>query len=222
LFVPHDVPSVTLPLSVQTDVPVEHDVVPVLHGLVGWQLAFAVHAPQLPLLQTMFVPQEVPLVTLPVSPQTGAPVSHAIAPVRHGLPLTVQLAPVWQEMQLPLALQTLFVPQLVPAATAVPLSLHTGVPEEQTSAPWWQGFEGTHEAPSWQEVHCPLEQTIPLPHEVPFGCWPLSVQTGVPVVQPIVPLLQGFPLTEQLAPTVHAEQLPLLQTRFWPQVVPFA
>ena len=34
---PHSVPWPLLPLSTQTDTPVAHDVVPVLHGFVGWQ-----------------------------------------------------------------------------------------------------------------------------------------------------------------------------------------
>lgn len=46
-----------------------------------------------PPLQTMLVPQEVPLAAFPVSVQTGRPVLQAIAPVRQGLPVTVQLAP---------------------------------------------------------------------------------------------------------------------------------
>jgi hypothetical protein len=71
-------------------------------------------------------------------------------------------------------------------------------------------------------VHCPPEQTIPLPHEVPLGWLPFSVQTGTPVAQEIAPVRQAFPATEQLAPAVHAEQAPLLQTRFCPQTVPFA
>jgi hypothetical protein len=95
----------------------------------------AVQAMQAPPLHTMFVPQEVPLETLPDSVQTGAPVSQDVVPVRHGLPLTLQLAPTVQLTQLPVAPQTLFVPQLVPAATSVPLSLQTGVPVEQARDP---------------------------------------------------------------------------------------
>ena len=94
-----------------------------------------VQAVQVPLLQTMFVPQEVPLETFPDSVQTGAPVSQTVLPVRHGLPLTLQLAPAVQLTQLPVALQTLLVPQLVPAARSVPLSLQTGVPVAQASVP---------------------------------------------------------------------------------------
>jgi hypothetical protein len=200
LFVPQLVPLATFPVSTHADTPVTHDVAPVLHTFVGWQLTPPVHATQLPVLQTLFVPQVVPLArllpvseqlidgeqtvmpawqrfvgaqarpavqathtpvlqtmfvphivplaTLPVSVQTGAPLVQTVAAVRQGLPLTVQLAPAVQATQLPEALQTLFVPQLVPAVTAVVLSLQTGVPVEQDSVPWWQGLVGTQDAPS--------------------------------------------------------------------------
>jgi len=94
-----------------------------------------VQAMQVPPLHTMPVPQEVPLETFPDSVQTGPPVSQTVLPVRHGLPLTLQLAPTVQLTQLPVEPQTLFVPQLVPAARSVPLSLQTGVPVEQASVP---------------------------------------------------------------------------------------
>ena len=92
----------------------------------------AAHAPP---LQTMFVPQEVPFATFPDSVQIGVPVSQATLPVRHGLPLMLQVAPTVQLTQLPVEPQTLFVPQLVPAARSVPLSLQTGAPVEHVSAP---------------------------------------------------------------------------------------
>ena len=99
------------------------------------QASPTVQAVQAPPLHTMFVPQEVPLATFPDSVQTAAPVPHAVVPVRHGLPLTLQEAPVVQLTQLPVAPQTLLVPQLVPAARSVPLSLQTGVPVEHAIAP---------------------------------------------------------------------------------------
>ena len=186
-LVPHDVPFATFPVSAQTEAPVTHDVAPVRHGFVGWQLAPAVHGPQTPLLQTRlapqvvpftrfwlvsahviageqacvpawhgfagmhdtpavhatqtpalhtrFVPQEVPLATFAVSAQIGAPVLHVRAPVRQGLPVTTQLAPTLQSTQAPVALHTLSVPQPVPAATSVFLSVQTGVPVVQESIP---------------------------------------------------------------------------------------
>ena len=95
----------------------------------------AVHDTQLPELQTRFVPHDVPLATFADSTQTGAPVLHVVAPVRQGLPVTAQVAPTLQSVQLPVALQTLSLPQAVPAATSVPLSVQTGVPVEQPSVP---------------------------------------------------------------------------------------
>ena len=186
-LLPHIVPFATFPVSAQTGTPVTHEFAPVLQWFVGWQLAPAVHALQVPLLQTMFVPhdvplarfrpvseqviageqacvpawhalagvhdipivhdtqlpelqtmlvpQEAPLATFPDSAQTGTPVLHVVAPVRHGLPETAQDAPTVQSPQTPVALQTRFVPQLVPAATGVPLSVQTGVPVEHDSVP---------------------------------------------------------------------------------------
>ena len=57
-LVPHVVPFATFPVSAQTEAPVTHDVAPVRHGFVGWQLAPAVHAPQTPLLQTRLMPHD--------------------------------------------------------------------------------------------------------------------------------------------------------------------
>jgi hypothetical protein len=170
LLVPHSVPLARFfPVSEQVMVGAQ-TVMPAWQGLpLGVQAMPAVHETQLPSLQTMFVPQEVPLVKFPDSVQTGTPVPQAIAPVRHGLPLTVQLAPAWHDTQLPLLLQTLSVPQLVPAATSVVLSVHTGVPVEHESVPWWQGLVGTQAAPCWQAVHWPSRQTMPVPQELPFG-----------------------------------------------------
>lgn len=99
------------------------------------QASPTVQAAHVPPLHTMFVPQEVPLETFPDSVQTGAPVSQAVVAVRQGLPLTLQVAPTVQLPQLPVEPQTLFVPQLVPAARRVPLSLQTGVPVAQANAP---------------------------------------------------------------------------------------
>ena len=94
------------------------------------------HDTQLPELHTRLVPHEVPLATFPCSTQTATPVLHVVVPVRHGRPVTVQLAPTLQAPHAPTALQTLSGPQLVPAGTRMFLSLQTGVPVEQASIPW--------------------------------------------------------------------------------------
>jgi hypothetical protein len=87
------------------------------------------------LLHTRFVPQVVPLATFPEALQTGAPVAQAVVPVRHGMPVTAQLAPIVHAPQTPVGLQTMFVPQFVPGATFVPLSVQVGVPVAQASVP---------------------------------------------------------------------------------------
>jgi len=107
-----------------------------------------VHPTQTPALHTMFVPHEVPLATSADSVQTTAPVVHETVPVRHGFPVIVQVEPGVHAMQAPVLLQTRFVPQLVPAATLVFLSVHVGVPVAHESAPVWHLFVGVHAAPS--------------------------------------------------------------------------
>ena len=109
---------------------------PAWHGFAGVQASPVVHGMQVPELHTMFVPQEVPLATFADSTQTGAPVLHAVVPVRHGFAVTAHIAPSRQSPQTPVALQTLSCAQLVPATTFVPLSVQVGVPVEQASAPW--------------------------------------------------------------------------------------
>ena len=96
----------------------------------------------------MSVPHTVPLGALPDSMQTGAPVLQAIVPRLHGLPGGVQLVPATQAVHTPLALQTMSVPHDVPAATLVPLSLHTGAAPEQESVPLWHLFVGVHDPPA--------------------------------------------------------------------------
>ena len=105
------------------------------------------HDTQAPLLHTRFVPQDVPLATFPEAVQTGAPVAHTMIAVRQGMPASVQLIPAVQAPQTPVALQTMFVPQLVPAGRFVPLSVQVGVPVAQASVPLWQGFVGLQVAP---------------------------------------------------------------------------
>ena len=67
----------------QLGVPVEQFNVPVWHGLLGMHDVPALQVVQLPVLQTIPVPQLVPLFLLPDSTQTGAPVAHDVVPVLH-------------------------------------------------------------------------------------------------------------------------------------------
>ena len=67
MFVPQAVPVALLVVSVHTDDPVAHDVVPFLHGFVGWQAVPAVHDTHRPVRHTRFVPHDVPSVRLVVA-----------------------------------------------------------------------------------------------------------------------------------------------------------
>ncbi len=218
LFVPHDVPSATFPASAQTEVPDMQDVVPVLHGLVGWQLVPAVQAPHVPLSQTLFVPHDVPLATFPVSPQTEVPVTQEVVPVLHAL-LGWQLTPAVQEPQVPLS-HTLFVPQVVPLERFCPVSEQV-IAGEQTVMPAWQALDAVQASPAVQATHAPALQTMLVPHEVPLATFPDCVQTGAPLLQTVVPVWQGALEIEQLAPAWQLTQLPVApQTLFVPQLVP--
>lgn len=107
------------------------------------------HPTQTPVLHTMLVPHDVPLATSADSVHTTAPVVHDTVPVRHGFPVIVQLAPGLHAMHAPALVQTMSVPQLVPAARFVFLSVQVGVPVEQASAPAWHLFVvGVQAAPS--------------------------------------------------------------------------
>jgi hypothetical protein len=181
------------------------------------QLDPSVQATQLPALQTMLLPQLEPFGALPVTPHTDAPVEHEVAPTLHCVPAGVQAWPSAQSTHVP-ALQTLSVPQGVPAVTGTPVSLHVGVPE-QTSVPLLQAFAGVQLCPSAHATHAPSLQTCPVPHIVPFGMLPMSMQTGEPVLQASVPVRQGL-LTGHVAPTLQAMQVPLLQTLSTPHIVP--
>jgi hypothetical protein len=139
LLVPQDVPFVTFPLSAQTEVPVEQEVIPVLHGFVGWQLTPAVHEPHVPPLHTLLVPQDVPSATFPVSAQTDVPVEQDVIPVLHGF-AGGQLRPAVHEPHVPLA-HTLLVPQDVPFAM-FPVSTQTDVPVIQDVVPARHGLLG--------------------------------------------------------------------------------
>jgi hypothetical protein len=135
-FVPQAVPFDLLPVVAHTEAPVTHEVVPVLHTLLGWQAVPAVHGTHVPLLQTWLVPQVVPFTRLaPVSAQVIVgeqdvkPAWQRLAGV-HGSPAVhATQAPV---------LHTMLVPQLVPLAT-FPAAEHTGAPVAQLMIPVRQG-----------------------------------------------------------------------------------
>jgi hypothetical protein len=69
---PHDVPGGSLPVSMHTELPVVHTVIPVLQRLPpGRQLTPAVQDTQLPPLQTWLFPHDVPSSLSVVSLQTA-------------------------------------------------------------------------------------------------------------------------------------------------------
>src|SRR6185503_4002502 len=86
---PQALPGERLPKSEQTGAPVWHLMMPVLQGVgLFAQLAFAVHAPQVPLpSQTMLVPHVVPAILLAPSVHVWVPVAHDDVPLLHGLGL---------------------------------------------------------------------------------------------------------------------------------------
>jgi len=177
----------------------------------------------MPALQTWLVPHTVPFGASVDSMQTGVPVLQAMVPRRQGLPGTVQTIPAWQAAHEPFAPHTMSVPHEVPAETFVPVSLHVGAAPEQTSVPVWHWFAvGVQAAPAWQVTQAPAWQTIPVPHVVPFGRLFVSVQTGAPVVQTMLPTRHGLPVTLQAMSATQSLQVPFPQTLSAPHTVPFA
>jgi len=175
---------------------------------------------QVPLLQTLLLPHDVPFATLPVSAHTDAPVTHDVAPVLHTL-AGWQLAPAVQFPQVPL-LQTLFVPQVVPLTRFRPVSEQV-IDGEHVCVPAWHGFVGMQAVPAVHEVQLPPLHTMLVPHEVPSATFADSTQTGAPVLQVIVPVRHGLPLTAQVAPAVQAPHAPVaLHTMLVPHEVPAA
>jgi hypothetical protein len=219
-FVPQAVPLALFPLSAHVIAPVAQEVVPFLHGFVGWQTVPAVHAEQVPLLQTRFVPQAVPLDLLPVSAHTDAPVTHEVVPVLHTF-VGWQLAPAVHATHVPL-LQTWLVPHTVPLTRLVAASAQVMVGEQDVN-PAWQRLVGVHANPAVHETQPPALQTMLVPQLVPFATFPEAAHTGAPVLQVVMPVRHGWPETVQLAPAVQLPQVPVaLQTRLVPHGVPAA
>jgi len=114
----------------------------------------------------------------------------------------------------------MFVPQVVPSATGVPVSSQTGAAVRHEVVPVWQGLLGLQAAAGLQMEQAPLAQSMLVPQGVPFGRIPISAQIGTPVLQLIAPARQRLE-DIQVTPAVHGTHVPLLQTRFAPQTVPF-
>jgi hypothetical protein len=80
-------PSMASPVKTQIATPVAHDVVPVWQTFpLGAHVAPEMHAVHTPSKQTSFVPQGVPLATLPMGLHADKPDTHDVIPVWHTLP----------------------------------------------------------------------------------------------------------------------------------------
>jgi hypothetical protein len=105
MLVPHAVPLGFSPVTLHTIVPVAHEFAPVWHWFGGWQVVPAVHGTQVPALQTMFAPHDVPLALLPPSAHVIPPVRHEVVPFLHGF-VCVQVIPGMQPPHAPVPLHT--------------------------------------------------------------------------------------------------------------------
>jgi hypothetical protein len=156
MFVPHEVPFAPGPVSLQTGVPVVHQVVPLSQTLTGVHGAFAVHAPHVPSSQTMLAPHDVPFGPgRLLSVQMAIPVEHETVPVSQAL-VGLHVEPAAHAVHAP-ALQTMLVPHTVPLTACAPVSAHA--PVLHVRLPVSHGLAGTHAAPSAQATHAPLSQT---------------------------------------------------------------
>jgi len=134
-FMPQVVPAAVLPPSTQVIAPLAHELVPILQAVgLPVQAWPAVQATHMPPLQTMFVPQLTPGALLLPSTQVMAPVEQDVMPLRQKDGLPVHDCPAVHETQLPEALQTIPVPQLVPAAFIVPF-VHVDMPVVHDATP---------------------------------------------------------------------------------------
>jgi hypothetical protein len=137
MFVPQLTPGLLSVPSTQTGAPVEQAIMPFLQALFGlvvqdWPAVQATQVPEP--LQTMFGPQLAPAPLLPPSTQVMAPVEQEVVPFRQMLGLPMQDIPAVQPMQLPMPLQTMLVPQLVPAIFGAPFT-HIDMPVMHDATP---------------------------------------------------------------------------------------
>jgi hypothetical protein len=216
MFVPHEVPSCFAVPSTQTEVPVEHEVMPFTHAELGLVLQASpeTHEVQVPPLQTWSVPQEVPFAMgVVVSTQVCVPVEQDVVPWTHLFVFVEHAVPATQDVQTP-PLHTWSVPQIVPFGAVVVVSMHCDEPLEQVVVPRKQGFGFVlHATPAVHDTHEPLLQTRPVPQLVPFGFGVLSRQTEVPVEHDVTPVRQaGFGFVVQGSFEAQVVQVPALHT----------
>jgi hypothetical protein len=189
---------------------------PCTHWLLQLRRPTAVQATQLPLLQTMPGPHSFRFGALPVSMQRELPESQVVVPTLQAE--GTHIVPAVQATQAP-ARHTRPWPQSRPSGRS-PDTLQTLVPVEQEVVPALQATLAVHDTLGVQGEQVPLLQYWLLPHMVPLRAFmPVSMQTGVPVVQLSLPtwhVLVGV----QSAPSLQVTQLPWLHTWFMPQALP--
>jgi hypothetical protein len=187
MFEPHVVPFGWFPVSEQTGDPVAQLMTPVLQTVVGWQVAPAAQAMQVPALQTMPVPQPSPLASaLPVSvqpmlgEQTVMPPWHGLAgwqadPAEHGMQ-----APPWQ---------TFPAPQTVPFGW-LPDSTQTDAPVLHVVVPLLHGLPGTAQsAPAMHATQAPRpSHTWSVPQAAPAATFVFASMHEIEGEQTWVPL----------------------------------
>ncbi len=120
----------------------------------------AAQATQAPPLQTWSVPQPDPFGSAAPLTHVDVPVEQLVVPTWHnGSGWPVQTRPAVQLTHAP-ALQTWFVPHVVPFAFGVP-STQTEVPVAQLVVPLWHSTSGfvEHATPAVQATHDPALQT---------------------------------------------------------------
>jgi hypothetical protein len=134
----------------------------------------------------------------------------------------VQEPPAVQATHDPDALQTMLVPQLVPAVLFVP-STQAMAPLAHDVVPFLQmpGLP-VQVLPAVQETQAPEpSHTRLVPQLVPADLLVPSTQVMAPVEQEVVPFLQAVGLPVQVPPAVQATQEPEpLQTMLLPQLIP--
>jgi hypothetical protein len=189
-----------------------HEVTPVKHGLLfGEQLLPVAHVMHAPPLQTLLVAQGVPSATLLRPVHVDVPVEHDVVPVWHRLPLGLHESPVVQLTHAPEE-HTWFVPQGVPSAALLPVSVQTMPPSAHVAVPLWQGLvDGAQADPLVHGAQPPSSQYRFAPHAVPLGAFPPVAQTGMPVEHVIEACWQE-PASAQPIPLAQETQEPLSQT----------
>src|SRR3954470_6674700 len=106
--------------------------------------------------------------------QTGAPVAHEIAPVRHAF-VVVQTPSATQGVHVP-SLHTMLVPQAMPFACALPVSMHPTSDAVHVVCPTWHGFAGMQAPPPLQ----PPAPSPPVPASEPPTLPPIDPPVAVP------------------------------------------